>query len=136
MDETACRLHYDQKRGLAVIRQRALSRSKKAEIVQDVSRSKLRGCFTHIAMICDDASLQPRLPQIFLGNEHIFAKQVVDATQPGLAKNILLWRRKSAWVNARTMVEVVQALATALGPELAARRVMLLLDACKIHMGT
>ena len=25
-------------------------------------------------MICDDTSLQPRLPQIFVGNEHFFAK--------------------------------------------------------------
>ena len=33
------------------------------------------------------------------------------------------------------MVEVVHALAAALGPELAARRVMLLLDAARIHMG-
>ena len=72
LDETACRLHCDQKRGLAVSQQRALSRAKKAEIVQDVSRHKLRGCFAHIAMICDDASLQPRLRQIFLGNERIF----------------------------------------------------------------
>ena len=136
LDETSCKLHYDQKKGLAVTRQRAGRRPKKTELVQDVSRQKLRGCFTHIAMICDDASLQPRLPQIFLGNEHIFAKRVVDATQPGLAKNILLWRRKSAWVNKRTMVEVVQALAAALGPELAARRVMFLLDSCSVHMGT
>ena len=97
LDETSCKLHYDQKRGLAVLRQRAVSRAKKAEIVQDVSRQKLRGCFTHIAMICDDASLQPRLPQIFLGNEHIFAKRVVDAIRPGFATNILLWRRKSSW---------------------------------------
>ena len=136
LDETSCKLHYDQKRGLAVTRQRALSRAKKAEIVQDVSQQKLRGCFTHIAMICDDESLQPRLPQIFLGNEHIFTKGMVEAAQRDLAKNIILWGRKSAWANKATMVQVVQALATALGPELAARRVMLLLDAAKIHMGT
>ena len=135
LDETSCRLHYDQKRGLAVTRERRLSRGRKAEIVQDVSRQKLRGCFTHIAMICDDASLQPRLPQIFIGNEHIFAQRIVDATQPDLAKNILLWRRKSAWVQQSTMVEVVRALAAALGPDLGGRRVMLLLDACRVHMG-
>ena len=40
LDESSCRLHYDQKRGLAVCRQRALSRAKKTEIVQDVSRGK------------------------------------------------------------------------------------------------
>ena len=104
--------------------------------MQDVSRHKLRGCFTHIAMICDDASLQPRLPQIFLGNEHIFPPRVIVTMRPDLAKNIVLWRRKSAWVTKSTMVEVVQALAAALGVELKRRRVMLLLDACRIHMGT
>ena len=35
LDETSCRLHYDQKRGLAVCRQRGLSHAKKKEIVQD-----------------------------------------------------------------------------------------------------
>ena len=136
LDETACRLHYDQKRGLAVCRQRALSRAKKTEIVQDVSRGKLRGCFTLIAMICDDASLQPLLPQIFLGNEHIFQQRVLDDLRPSLAPNIHLWRRPSAWATRHTMVEVVQLLAEALGTTLAHRRVMLLLDACYIHMGT
>ena len=135
LDETACRLHYDQKRGLAVTRERGLTRGRKAEIVQDVSRQKLRGCFTHVAMICDDASLQPRLPQIFIGNEHIFAQRIVDAVQPDLPKNILLWRRKSAWVQHSTMVEVVRALAAALGGDLRERRVLLLLDACRVHMG-
>ena len=135
LDETSCRLHYDQKRGLAVCRQRALSRAKKTEIVQDVSRGKLRGCFTLIALICDDASLQPLLPQILLGNEHIFQQRVVDELRPSLASNIHLWRRPSAWATRHTMVEVVQLLARALGTTLAHRRVMLLLDACYIHMG-
>ena len=136
LDETCCRLHYDQKRGLAVSRQRSFSRAAKAELVQDVSRQKLRGCFTHIAMICDDASLQPRLPQVFMGSEHIFPQKVMEAARRDVAKNILLWRRKSAWVTKSTMLEVVQALAAALGVELKRRRVMLLLDACRIHMGT
>ena len=109
LDETSCRLHCDQKRGLC--RQRALSRAKKTEIVQDVSRGKLLGCFTLIAMICDDASLQPLLPHILLGNEHIFQQRVLDELRPSLASNIHLWRRPSAWATRHTMVEVVQLLA-------------------------
>ena len=135
LDETSCRLHYDQKRGLAVCRQRGLSHAKKKEIVQDVSRGKLRGCFTLIAMICDDASLQPRMPQILLGNEHIFQQRVLEEIRPFLASNIHLWRRPSAWATRHTMVEVVQLLARALGAILGNRRVMTLLDACCIHMG-
>ena len=135
LDETACRLHCDQKRGLTVCRQRALSRAKQREIVQDVSRGKLRGCFTLIAMICDDSSLQPLLPQILLGNEHIFQLRLLDALRPALASNIRVWRRPSAWANRDTMVEVVQLQARALGSTMQTRRVMLLLDACYIHMG-
>ena len=136
LDETACRLHCDQRRGLAVCRQRALSRGKKAEIVQDVSRGKLRGCFTLVALICDDPSLQPLLPQVLLGNEHIFQQRVVQQLRPTLAENIHVWRRSSAWANRHTMVEVVQLLSRALGSTLRSRRVMLLLDACYIHMGS
>ena len=135
LDETACRLHCDQKQGLAVCRQRALSRVRRAEIVQDVTRGKLRGCFTLIAMICDDPSLQPLLPQVLLGNEHIFQQRVLQELRPTLAANIHVWRRPSAWANGRTMVEVVQLLARALGAALRNTRVMLLLDACYIHMG-
>ena len=60
----------------------------------------------------------------------------METARPHVAKNILLWRRKSAWVFKSTMVEVVKVLAAALGAELALRRAMLLLDACRVHMGT
>ena len=103
--------------------------------MQDVSRGKLRGCFTLIALICDDSSLQPLLPRILLGNEHIFQQRVLDHIRPALAPNIHVWRRPSAWATRDTMVEVVQLLARALGRTLQSRRVMLLLDACYIHMG-
>ena len=43
-------------------------------------------------MICDDASLQPLLPQILLGNEHIFQQRVLDELRPSLPVHAALWR--------------------------------------------
>ena len=132
MDETAIRF-FVQHRGLCTRRAR---HGRDPVATQQVSRKDMRACLTHVAFACADAGVQRFLPQIFIGNEHIFAQRVVSAIQPGLPKNIILWRRASAWVNKKTMVDVVHALAAALGEELSARRVMLLLDACRIHMGT
>ena len=61
LDETACRLHYEQRAGL-VLTPRQGSTRKRQRVVQDVSTKRRRGGFTHIAMICDDPSIQPCLP--------------------------------------------------------------------------
>ena len=133
LDETACRLHYEQRAGLVFATGSRLTHQNK-RLVQDVSTKRRRGGFTHIAMICDDASIQPRLPQILLGNERIFPKSLCHRLTRELAPNILLWRRKTGWVTKPLMREVLAQLLTSLGELTATHQVILLLDTAPVHI--
>ena len=76
LDETRIPFHHELPRGMQTKRKlnsRAPRlRPRRRKVVQNVGLAKLRAGFTHVALICDDVSLQPRLPQIMLGNERIF----------------------------------------------------------------
>ena len=85
-------------------------------------------------MICDHSSVQPRLPQILLGNEHIFPAATRSSLQPTLLPNIILWRRKSGWVTKVLMREILKKLCRALGELEAQRQVILLLDTAGAHI--
>ena len=133
LDETCCRLHYEPKKGLSVGMRRR-KQGRRRDVVQNVPTTKKRGAFTHIGMICDDASIQPRLPQILLGNERMFSVATMNALRGELPGNVRVWRRKSGWVNKYMMREVLDALLAALGELTATRQVILLLDTCPVHI--
>ena len=109
--------------------------SKSTKVLQNVPLSKRRCGFTHVAMICDDTSLQPRLPQILIGNEAIFPVAKLESVRPSLPPNIRLWRRKTGWVTAEVMRDIVRELSAALGELTATRTVVLLLDTAPVHLG-
>ena len=108
--------------------------SKSTKVLQNVPLSKRRCGFTHVAMICDDTSLQPRLPQILIGNEAIFPVAKLESVRPSLPPNIRLWRRKTGWVTAEVMRDIVRELSAALGELTATRTVVLLLDTAPVHL--
>ena len=108
--------------------------SKSTKVLQNVPLSKRRCGFTHVAMICDDTSLQPRLPQILIGNEAIFPVAKLESVRPSLPPNIRLWRRKTGWVTAEVMRDIVRELSAALGELKATRTVVLLLDTAPVHL--
>lgn len=83
-------------------------------------------------MICDDASVQPLLPQILVGNERIFPQQLLECLQGELAPIMLIWRRKTGWVTKPLMREVLRALLASLGPRAHSRRVMLLMGTAPV----
>ena len=85
------------------------------KVLQNVSLAKRRSGFTHVALICDDTSLQPRLPQFLIGNEAIFPVAKLESMRPTLPPNIRLWRRKTGWVTAEMMRDIVRELSAALG---------------------
>ena len=138
LDETRIGLHFSGPRGLqarAVSRAAAKAKAKRRRpVIQNVPLGKRRAGFTHVALICDDASLQPRLPQILLGNEAVFPVATLDALRPTLPPNVQLWRRKSGWVNKGLLREIVRELSAALGELTATRTVVLLLDTASMHI--
>lgn len=76
--------------------------------VQNVPRGKRRTYLTHVAFACDDPITQPLLPQVTVGNEHTLKAGQLAAVRSSCLPNVRVLRRKSAWVNALVIVEIVR----------------------------
>ena len=132
-DETACRLHYPTGKGLCARKVSPLAKRLQQPTLS-VSIARKRASFTHVALICNDERIQPLLPQVVLGNEHMLTTDVLSALgEAGLPANMQVWRRKSAWVNKETMRDVVREVWKALRPYQEQRQVVLLLDTYSSH---
>ena len=64
LDETAVRPYMDPVRGLVVTG----AEEPRGKPLRSASRRQQRTCLSHIAIVCDDTSVQPVLPQIIVGN--------------------------------------------------------------------
>ena len=130
LDETAVRMYMDPVRGLIVTGAEGL----RGKPLRSASRRQQRACVSHIAIVCDDTSVQPVLPQIIVGNCKTVLKSMQRRLAPQLRENVFLLRRKSAWVNADLMVNVLKVLGRALQPFTDERQPILLMDACPSHL--
>ena len=110
-----------------------MASKKRPAPVQRVTRAKRRCCLTHIAMICDQPSIQPQLPQFILGNESTFLARALPALKAAAPPNVRLLRLNSAWNNEGVCLTVVRALAKALEPHAAVYQTVFFLDAVRIH---
>ena len=137
LDETRIPFHHTLPRGMRAKHKKTklcglLPRRRK--LVQSVGLGKQRSGFTHVALICDDVSLQPRLPQILLGNERLFPAATMEAIRGTIPPNVTLWRRKSGWVTKAMMLEILKELCAALGALTATHQIILLLDTAGVHI--
>ena len=79
------------------------------EFVQKAGMAEQKKSVTHVCIICDDATLQPKLPQLVLANEHTLRVQDI-AELDNLPPNVHIKRRKSAWINVSGLVEYIRLL--------------------------
>ena len=103
--------------------------------MQDVDAGKQKAALSHLAVVCDVPELQPQMPQVILGNEHVLRKALVESLSPTLPANVHVLRRKSSWVNHEMMAEWAKTLSKALAPHKEKYQPVLLLDACNVHYG-
>lgn len=132
LDETAVRFYYKPQNGLVAGRDSGCSRSPKS-IVQKAGQAQQKKALTHIGIICDRPELQPRLPQIVLGNGYVLRQRDMARLTRCASRPVCLWRRKSAWIDAKGMVLVLRKLGEALKPLLGEYQPVLLMDAHKVH---
>jgi hypothetical protein len=88
-----------------------------------------------VAFACDDAEVQPLLPQVFIGNEHVLAASDVVELNAKAPRNVFFVRRQSSWVNEQALVEIICLLTTCLKEVMKTRRVILYMDTYKAHLG-
>ena len=77
-------------------------------------RADYRGTVTAIVMTCQRKDVQTVLPQVILGNEHVFPKVALEEATGRLPGTVHFWRQKSSWNTAATMCEVLKLLVEAL----------------------
>ena len=92
-----------------------------------------RGTLTFVAMICDNPSLQPRLPQFIVGNEHILRVQDMRHMAASLPTNVFLVRRKSCWIDHVFFCSILELLRGAVSKIDPRIQIVMLLDASPVH---
>ena len=129
LDETSIRFWYQPRMGLRPPK-RQMPRT---GFTRQASRGQLRKAFSHVAIICDDASLQPHLPQVLLVNERTVSIEQLRLWRSLPGSNAQLWRRPSAWINDKVFAQIVRTLGKVLQQRAKDRQAILLLDAHVCH---
>ena len=106
---------------------------KRRDLVSHASRKDIRTAFTLVAFICDDAALQPRLPQVVLAPRGFVLARDAPSIAARMPRNIYVVRRRSAWMDLPMMIHVIRLLVEMLQPMLHAITPVLIMDACKVH---
>ena len=129
MDETSVVRHVSGLRG-TIVRQRSRGQDAK----DHASLGERRSYVSFLACVTHDMSVQAKLPQVLLGNEHQFTREVLRSTAlSSLPPSVALWRQKSAWNSHATMRKWLTLLAKSLRDLVHERYVIVLLDVHPSH---
>ena len=128
MDETSLVRHADGLVGTVVKHRGGNKVGDKA-----ASLAARRSCMTLMAAITHDTAVQPKLPQVLIGNKHQLTAQVLRDAKP-LPHNIHVFKEETAWNNHAVMRRYISLLAKALGDMVKQRYVILLLDVHRSHI--
>jgi hypothetical protein len=85
MDETSISFHYGQQKGL-VIAKHSLPPNKKHK-KEAVTSADAKAHISFLAFFTHDPEIQPKLPQIFIGNKHKFLVGLLKEVAPHTPHN-------------------------------------------------
>ncbi len=127
LDETSIVLNHDDQKGVVTPQRDNLP-------VLVPKKSAKRGSLTHVVLICDDTAVQPLLPQMIIGNEHILRVTDMQTLETETAANIYIVRAKSSWITAELFMLLLQTLGKTLRQNEVAKKPILLLDGSPVHL--
>ncbi|CAJ1442230.1 unnamed protein product [Effrenium voratum] len=101
-----------------------------------VKKENLRGAMSYVALICDSAELQGKLPHYLIGSTVRLTKTIMKGIAALPATQLRILRRKSAWNTSEVMVAIIKDVSKTLQPVLDAGNVqpVLLLDCAPAHL--
>lgn len=131
MDETSLKLFPGAGPGCV-----APSEGKKTRhhVEQGVSMRAQRGALSLLAFVTDDPEIQSHLPQVLIGNARLIPEPVARDFTAARQDRLFLLRRKSSWVQAKGLAEIVRLLGACLQPLAAGKFFILSMDACPVHI--
>ena len=127
LDETSLCVHQSSSRGILCV-----DRSTARGLKRHVPRGARRLCLTYVAAICDRDDIQDKLPQYLIGNEVTIKAKSMPTLVDEIGPGVRLLRRKSAWCNQETMIEIVRDVAEFARSR--GLRPLLLWDAARPHI--
>ena len=101
LDETSVCVGLTQQKGCVMPRRRGLRLRRRRLIT---SRALRRSNFTWVALICDDPTLQRKLPQIIVGTTNLFPNREWERMWNEAPDFIYLTRQEKAWNNREVMI--------------------------------
>ena len=90
--------------------------------------------FSLITFVCDDAVVQPRLPQILVVGGRLVSAAQAATMRASLPAGVHLWREERCWTTAALMLRVLRTLGSATRGAAPGRQVILSADAYRAHM--
>lgn len=100
---------------------------------EQVSSSEGKATLSFLTFLTHDARIQPKLPQILLGNKHIMLLSMLRTLLPEKPANFYLWREDSSWNSHRIMRRAMTLLMERLKEYTDTHQVILVLDVAKCH---
>ena len=132
MDETSLAFHFGGGKG-TIISKRALPKGRRHKR-ESGNLADRRAYVSHLAFITHDSAIQPRLPQIFIGNKDRFPLKLMEALAPHKPPNVYLWREESSWNNHKLMCRMIHLLVKLLADLLVTHQLILVVDCAKCHI--
>lgn len=134
MDETSMKLNFGKQKGL-LVRKHALPPGKKHRKEQ-VSSSDSKANVSFLAFLTHDTEIQPKLPQVILGNKRKLTLKIMKELALHQPANFRVWREESSWNNHCIMRKLISLLATCLKDYKATHQIILVLDVASCHRHT
>ena len=93
----------------------------------------MRKAVTHVAIICDDESIQGHLPQMVLVNKHMVSAKSMHLWKGVNGSNMEIMRNKTAWINNEVFAGIVDKIGKVVRQHAPLHQVVLLMDAHICH---
>ncbi len=132
LDETCLSFDPGSTRGLVAQPGAASSSAAAASDVAPWRQSKAG--LTHVAIIVDSPSLQPRMPQVLIVGQRTCSVKAVAHARSTCPDNVHILHQKSSWNAAETMLHILDLLGDALKPRAGQLWPVLLLDTAPQHL--
>jgi len=131
MDETSISFHYGKQRGLVVSKH--VLPPGKSHKKETVKNDDAKAHLSYLTFLTHDSTVQPKIPQIFLGNKHKLSAGMMKKLAPQIPDGFYVWREESSWNNFATMRKALCLLMNCLQDLLGTHQVILVLDVARCH---
>ena len=115
LDESCCKLSPQPRRGCV-----ALPSGLKSQLRRQIERRNplkmRRSAVTLAAFVSDNDEVNKALPQVIVGAEHVIQAWMTPHLMNGRTDGIFVLRRKSAWLRADVVVNLINVLGESLKP--------------------